>query len=210
MAHFQVATLYPVISSEFCNGRDPVEVFRRAAEAGAKVIQVREKHLPDRELFQLVCQCRKIANRTKTLLMVDDRLDIAQAANADGVHLGQEDLPVRHAKALAPELIVGVSTHNAAEILQAKADGADELNIGPIFPTQTKSLPMPALGLETLKELIPLAELPFTVMGGIKEHHIPLLTALNVRRIALVTAVTQADDPGDAVRNLLKLIAGDH
>ncbi len=206
MEQFRSATLYPVISSEFCRGRDPAEIFRMAAEAGAKLIQVREKNMSDSDLFRLVCQCRKIANSTRTLLIVDDRVDIALAANADGVHVGQDDLPVAAVKRIAPELIAGVSTHNAEEIRQAIADGADELNIGPVFPTQTKTLPMQALGLETLKELIPSVTIPFTVMGGIKDQHIPMLTALNVRRIALVTAVTQAENPGGAVRSLLAQI----
>ena len=138
MQAFQAADLYPVISSEFCNGRDPFDMFRMIAEAGARLIQIREKDMCAAELCDLVRRCRSVANRTRTLLIVDDRLDVALAANADGVHLGQEDLPIRDAKRIAPDLIVGASTHNLSEIEQAVADGTDYLNVGPIFPTQTK------------------------------------------------------------------------
>ncbi len=203
MQAFRDADLYPVVTSEFCNGRDPFDMFRMIAEAGARLIQIREKNMDAATLCDLVRRCRSVANRTRTLLIVDDRLDVALAANADGVHLGQEDLPIRDAKRIAPDLIIGTSTHNLSEIERAVADGTDYLNVGPIFPTQTKSVSCIPIGIEQLKLWIPKIPVPFTVMGGIKERHVPQLLELGVRRIAMVTCITQSADPVAETKNLL-------
>ena len=186
---FESSFIYPVVSSEFCGGRSVVEVIGSLAENGAKVVQLREKHRSDRELFQLACDCRRLTCRYGMLLFIDDRLDIALACNADGVHLGQEDMPLATARKIAPELIIGASTHNAAEVIAAQKEQCSYLNIGPIFTTQTKSVSCGSLGTELFNELKNLVNVPFSVMGGIKEHHIPQLTAMGARHIAMVTEV---------------------
>ena len=142
------------------------------------------------------------------LLIVDDRLDIAMAAGADGVHLGQDDFPLTEAKKLAPELFFGVSTHNAEEIKRALADGCSYLNIGPMFPTRTKSVACGALGLEKIEELKTRVTTPFSVMGGIKEHHLELLCSKGFKHIAMVTEITQAADVESKVRQLRKIMLG--
>ncbi|MDD3887131.1 MAG: thiamine phosphate synthase, partial [Victivallaceae bacterium] len=185
-AAFDRTDVYPVISSEFTLGRSPVEIFEAVAYGGAKIVQLREKKRSSRELFELACACRPIANRYRVLLIIDDRLDVALAAGADGVHLGQDDLPVAEAKRIAPELWVGHSTHNLAEALAGRAAGADYINIGPVFPTNTKSVGYPALGLDMLRSIAPQVGMPFTVMGGIKAHHFAELIAAGARRIAMV------------------------
>lgn len=189
MAAFERSFIYPVVSSEFCNGKSVVEVITQLAENGAKVVQLREKHRSDADLFALATLCRDVTARYGMLLFIDDRLDIALAVDADGVHLGQEDLPVAAGRKIAPELIIGTSTHNAAEVIAAGRAGCSYLNIGPIYPTQTKSVACGALGIDTLRELMPLASVPFSVMGGIKEHHIPELVRLGAKHIAMVTEV---------------------
>ncbi len=203
---FRKADLYPVISSEFCAGRDPFEIFCAAAEGGAKVIQIREKNWNKGEIHRLALRCREVANRFGVLIIIDDHVDVALTAGADGVHLGQEDLPIDEAKRIAPKLLLGSSTHNLEEILTAQRLGTGYLNIGPIFATQTKTVGIPPLGTELLKELIPHVTVPFSVMGGIKERHIPELSALGAARIAMVTEITQAPEPREKVRELRKLI----
>lgn len=199
---FKSSDLYPVISSEFCNGRSVCDILGAIAEAGAKIVQIREKNLSDCAMFELVQNCKKITDRCQMLLIVDDRLDIAMAAGADGVHLGQEDLPLREARKLAPEMFFGVSTHNQEEIEKALADKCSYLNIGPMFPTRTKSVPCGALGLEKIEELKTLVTCPFSVMGGIKEHHLVLLCSKGFKHIAMVTEITQAPDVKEKVRQL--------
>lgn len=199
---FAAARLYPVISSEFCSGRSPLEVFAAAAEGGAKVIQIREKHWDKARICELVRACRPIADRYGVLVIVDDHADVARDAGADGVHIGQDDMSVAEVRAISPELLIGKSTHNLEELLAAQEEGTDYLNIGPIYPTQTKSVSYPAVGLEKLRELIPQVRIPFSVMGGIKARHIPELLAAGARRIAMVTEVTQTPDVAAKVREL--------
>ena len=139
-AAFESADIYPVISSEFCLGRPVEEIFRAVAEGGAKVVQLREKHLGKKALYELAVRCRSIANEFGILLIIDDHADVAVAANADGVHLGQDDLPIAAARTLSESLWIGNSTHNLEEALRAQREGADCINIGPIYPTQTKSV----------------------------------------------------------------------
>ena len=199
---FEKSDLYPVVSSEFCSGRAVCDIVAAIAAGGAKIVQIREKNLSDSAVFELVKKCKLITDKFGMLLIVDDRLDIAMAAGADGVHLGQEDFPLAEAKRIAPEMLFGVSTHNAEEIRRALADGCGYLNIGPMFPTQTKSVACGALGLELIETLKMQVTCPFSVMGGIKEHHLPLLCGKGFKHIAMVTEITQAPDVQSKVEHL--------
>jgi len=203
---FRHADLYPVISSEFCLGRDPYEIFVAAVRGGAKVIQLREKNRGKKYLCELACRCRPVADDYGVLLIINDHVDVAVAARADGVHLGQDDLPLTAARMLSSELIFGNSTHDLAEAALAEQQGYDYINIGPIYPTGTKSVGCAALGLETLRQIAPHVKVPFSVMGGIKRRHLADLVAAGARRIAMVTEITQADDVEATVRELKGLI----
>lgn len=190
LSAFNKIDIYPVISSEFCAGRNPVFVLEQVAEGGAKIVQLREKNKSKSEIVPLACEFRKICDRYGMLLIINDLVDVALEAGADGVHLGQCDLPLEVARKAAPELIFGVSTHSKKEALEAQDYGADYINIGPIFNTQTKSLAMAALGIEIIREIAPLLHIPFTVMGGVKSMHIPELFSAGARKIAMVTEIT--------------------
>ena len=197
---FKKASVYPVVTTDFCAERNPLDVIRSILEGGAKVVQVREKTMCDRDYLNLLKEARKLTDDFGALLIADDRLDAALLADADGVHLGQDDLPCAEARKIAPQLFIGVSTHNRDELLAAQRDGCSYLNIGPIFPTGTKSLPMNPLGLETLSELAPQVKVPFSVMGGIKFSHLKTLRSHGCLHIAAVTAFTQAENPAAEVR----------
>ncbi len=205
---FKNSDLYPVVSSEFCNGRDVVSIVEAIAAGGAKLVQIREKNLSDSAVFELVKKCKAVTDRHQMLLIVDDRVDIAIAAGADGVHLGQDDFPLQEAQKLAPEMLFGISTHNAEEIRTALAGNCGYLNIGPMFPTQTKSVACGALGLEKIEELKKLVTCPFSVMGGIKEHHLSMLCAKGFRHIAMVTEITRAEDVTAKVKQLRSIMKG--
>ena len=197
---FRHTDVYPVVTSEFCAGRPPAEVAASLLAGGARILQIREKTMPDRPFLELLRQVREQTWKYGALLIVDDRVDAALIAQADGVHLGQDDLPLPDARRIAPDLLIGVSTHNAGEIRRAQDEACSYLNIGPIFPTNTKQLTgIRFLGLDELKSLIPLVHVPFSVMGGIKYSHLAQLKAAGAGRVAAVTAFTQADDPGAEV-----------
>ena len=203
---FQQVDVYPVTCEELSEGRSNLEVLEAVIRGGAKVIQLREKEYQKRDLYDLALKFREITTRAGVLLMINDHVDIALGVEADGVHLGQEDLPVQVARKLAPELLIGASTHSLEQALQAEKDGADYINIGPIFSTQTKEGVGDSLGPEAITEIGPQIKVPFTVMGGINEENIDQVLAAGARRVAMVTAITKAEDIVARVRLLKERI----
>ena len=164
-------------------------------------MQLREKDLGGRELYELAVECRRRTEVAGALLIIDDRVDIALAAAADGVHLGQADLPVAAARRLAPDLIIGASSHSLEEALAAQEAGASYVNIGPIFPTATKPQAV-ALGVEAISRIAPYLRIPWSTMGGINQGNIAQVVAQGARHPAVMSAVTAAPDVSAAARAL--------
>ena len=211
MDRFAQTDLYVVITEAFCNGRPALEVLGAVLAAGVGIVQLREKDLTDCALHDLAVAFRERTDSVGVLLIVDDRVDIALAAGADGVHLGEHDLPVRAARRIAPDLIIGASAHNLDEALAGERDGASYVNIGPIFATQTKTVATGALGPEALDIIPPRLTIPWTTMGGIKPHNIGEVLERGARHVAVVTAVTAAADITGAateLRGLMKNFSG--
>lgn len=200
--HFSETDLYVVISGEFCGGRSSLDVLDAVLAASVRLIQLREKNIDDPQLYELGLAFRQKTSAVGALLIVNDRVDIALAVGADGVHLGQSDLPVSAARRIASGLILGVSTHSLDEALAAQSAGADYVNIGPIFPTQTKAVSSGAVGPDMITSISPHLTIPFTVMGGIKLDNIGEVLRRGARRVAVVTAVTAADDVTAATKEL--------
>lgn len=203
---FAESQIYPVVTPSLCAGRDPVFVLSELLKGGAKIVQLRAKDLSNDELFVLATKFREITTAYDALLIINDSVPLALRCHADGVHLGQTDMPLREAKITAPGLLIGVSTHNKTEIEEALADGAGYINIGPIFPTQTKNTGVDPLGVATLTNLAKLVNIPFSVMGGIKEHHIPELYSAGARVFAMVTELTQANQIDEKMNSLLRQV----
>lgn len=206
LQRFRNAGLYLVTSQALSAGRSTPAIVRAALAGGVRLIQLREKDMPLRDYVKLAGEIRTLTANAGALLIINDRVDVALAVGADGVHLGQEDFPVSMARRLAPDLIIGASTHSIEEADRAQAEGASYINIGPIFPTGTKVWEGEFLGVEGLRRIAAVTRVPFSVMGGIKPPHIPDLVKAGARIIALVTAVTAAEDPEAATRELLRQI----
>ena len=151
MQRFVRAGLYLVTSGSLSGARGTLEVVRLALRAGVRLIQLREKELGMREFAVLAKTVRRMTAESGALLIVNDRLDIAMAVDADGVHLGQDDFPIPEARRLAPDLVIGASTHSVDEAIRVQEDGASYLNIGPLFPTRTKAWGNRFLGIDGLK-----------------------------------------------------------
>jgi thiamine-phosphate pyrophosphorylase len=198
--------IYPVTAEALSEGRTNVEVLDGLLRGGARIVQLREKGYSTADLTRLALRFREMTDRAGALLIINDRVDVALAAGADGVHLGQDDLPAKAAREMAAELLVGVSTHSLEEALQAEADGADYVNIGPIFPTATKAGLSDFLGPEAIAAIGPKLGIPFTVMGGISEENIDEVLAHGARRVAMVTGITRAPDIAGRVRALREKI----
>ncbi len=202
---FRNTGLYLVIGHEFTNGRSVLDVLAAAADGGVRTVQLREKNLSGRELTLLAEKFRRKCDELGVLMLMNDHVDIALAIGADGVHLGQDDMPLEAARRIAPELILGRSTHSVEQALEAQAQGADYVNLGPVFPTRTKNTPVQPLGLEIIRNAAPKLSIPFSVMGGVKEHNIPQLYDAGARIFAMVTELTQADDVAAKARAMRAL-----
>jgi thiamine-phosphate pyrophosphorylase len=204
---FAEVDLYPVTCERLSAGRSNLEVLAAVIAGGSRIVQLREKEYAGGDLYRLALKFREITVEAGMLLIINDHLDIALAVGADGVHLGQEDLPLTAARRLAPDLLIGASSHSLEEALEAERAGADYVNIGPIFPTNTKEVRTRILGLEAIGGIAPHLSIPFTVMGGINAVNIDKVVAEGARRVAVVTAVTQAPDMTAAVAALRQRIS---
>jgi thiamine-phosphate pyrophosphorylase len=173
-----------------------------AALGGVDVVQMREKDLTDRELLDRARRMRAWTRQADLLFIINDRPDIARLVEADGVHLGQDDLPVAAARRIVgPECLIGVSTHNRAQLMRAIDDGADYLGVGPVFPSSTKSFEELA-GLEYVREASELTAIPFFALGGIVAENVQQVVDAGASRIAVSAAIAAADEPRHAAMAL--------
>lgn len=190
-------------------GRPLAEVAVECAAAGATAVELRDKEATGRELFGLARSLRQVLRGTGTLFLVDDRLDVALAAGADGVHLGPDDLPVARARALAPPgFVIGYSTDDPARARRAAADGADYLGVGAVYGTRTKpGLEEEAIGPARVAEVLRAAGLPGVGIGGITASNATAVARAGAG-VAVVGAVMEADDPAAACRALRAAVNG--
>ena len=176
-----------------------------ALTGGATVVQLREKHCSSREFYELAVRVRAIARRFGAPLIVNDRVDIALAAGADGVHVGQSDLPCAAVRRLVGEgMLVGVSAGSVAEALAAAREGADYLGVGAMYATGTKE-DAGLVTMEELKNIRRAVELPIVVIGGINKATLGNVKGMGIEGIAVVSAIAAQKDPAAAARELLTL-----
>lgn len=200
--------LYFVTDHNFTGGRTQAEVVRAALEGGVRLVQYRDKELPDEAFAREARAILRLCREHGALLLINDRVSAAAEIGADGVHLGQDDTPPAEARRLlGPEAILGLSTHNREEVLAAAEAPVDYINIGPMFPTATKDhARYGSLGTAGVLDLAELTRHPFTTMGGIKSGHLRMLFARGVQTVAMVTEISLATDPAAKVRELLREI----
>jgi thiamine-phosphate pyrophosphorylase len=192
------------------DGRDSAAEFDQLisdlVQAGVDMIQLRDKRLDDRTLIGRGRLLREKTRGTRTLCIINDRADIAAAVHADGVHLGQEDIGVKDARAIVgTRMLTGVSTHNIDQARAAVLDGANYLGAGPTFPSHTKEFESFA-GLEYLREVATEIRLPTFAIGGITAHNLRDVLASKISRIAVSAAVTQARNPSAAIHELSAIL----
>jgi thiamine-phosphate pyrophosphorylase len=199
------ARLYVLLTGASCTSSMERTV-EQAAEGGAQVIQLREKGLTDRDLLGRAREVRRWTRRAGVLFVLNDRPDVARLAEADGVHLGQDDLPVKEARRiLGPDALVGVSTHTLEQLRQAVLDGASYVGVGPVFPSRTKEFESLA-GLEFVRAAVAETSLPAFAIGGITAANVGQVVAAGVRRVAVSAAVAQAEEPRYAAMALRRAL----
>lgn len=190
-------------------GRSLVEAVAAALTGGVRALQLREKDPAPRELYPLALELRALTLRHGARLLINDRIDLAQAVKADGVHLAGTSLPTAVARdLLGPDMLLGVSTHHRDEVLTAAREGADFVTFGPIYPTPSKAPYGAPVGLDALRSACAAAPLPVFALGGIKAEHIPALRAAGAAGIALISAILAATDPKQAATELCSKIDG--
>lgn len=197
-------SLYVITDSVLSRGRSHEAVLRQALAGGANVIQLRDKQASNRELYRLGLTLQELARQHHAKLIINDRLDVALAVDADGLHVGQDDLPAKTARRLlGPRKILGVSVENGEQARQAELDGADYVAIGPIYEARgSKSDAGAPVGPKAIAEVRHATRLPLVAIGGIKRHHIPEVIAAGADGIAVISAVVSAPDPETAAREL--------
>ncbi|HEY3969059.1 MAG TPA: thiamine phosphate synthase [Planctomycetaceae bacterium] len=205
-SRFEGRELYVLVTSELCpHGSGPV--IHAALAGGAGIIQVREKRMTDRELTTFGRLVRDWTARAGALYIMNDRPDLALLTDADGVHVGQDELTVREARRIVgPSRLVGVSTHTIEQARQAVLDGADYIGVGPVFSTATKNFPQLA-GLEFVRQVADEISLPAYAIGGIGFSNVDQIVSAGGRRIAVSGAICGADDPAQMAHDLREKIA---
>ncbi len=190
-------------------GRPLAEVVEAVVAAGAGAIQLRDKEAPPRKLLGLARRLRAVTARHGALLIVNDRLDVALAAGADGVHLGPDDVPVAAARRVVPDgFLLGHSTDDPRVARRAEADGADYLGCGTVFPTASKEDAGAVIGVGGLAAVARSVHIPVLAIGGVTADRTPLLDGSGAGGVAVISAVMAADRPANATRRLREAVEG--
>ncbi len=184
-----------------------IDVVEDALKGGARGVQLREKDLSSRELYELAYDMRKLTSRYGAKLLINDRVDIALAVEADGVHLGLNCMPIhRVRKLLGSSRLIGLSCHNQINAIMAQENGADFITFGPVFYTPSKANYGQPVGIEKLELVTNLLEIPVFALGGIKKENLHEVTAAGAAGIALVSAIIASDDPQSETESMIAML----
>ncbi len=202
-------SLYLVTDRGLSRGRPTLEIVSAAVAGGVTVVQLREKTAETREFVEEALAIRTYLKERKIPLIINDRIDVAQAVSADGVHLGQKDMPIELArKIVGASMIIGISAESVADAVAAQEAGADYLGVSPIYATPTKTDTAPALGLEGLRQIRASVDLPLVGIGGLKAENAARVIEHGADGVAVVSAIVSADDPEQAARALFQIVSG--
>lgn len=195
--------LYCITDAPHSRGRSSLEVVRQMLDAGVRIIQYREKDRTKLEKYNECLALRAMTSEKGALFIVNDDVDIALAVEADGIHIGQDDMPIEAVRALAGEtMIIGLSTHSPQQADDAAGRGADYIGVGPIFRTSTKKNVCDPVGLEYLDYAVKTVKIPFVAIGGIKEHNLEEVISHGAKTVCLVTEITGAEDIGGMIKRI--------
>jgi thiamine-phosphate pyrophosphorylase len=199
--------LYVVTGHEFSCNRTYPEVVDACIKGGANIIQLREKDWSASLLFKTGLIIRELTRKAGVQFIVNDRIDLALAVKADGVHIGQQDLPLIEVKKLVgSKMIVGVSVNTASEAIEAEKNGASYLGISPVFPTETKKDAGQPSGIEMLLKIRSVTNLPIFAIGGIKLHNVASVIKAGADGAAVISAIISADNITEAAKAFVKEI----
>ncbi len=199
--------LYAIVDAAQTGNRLPAKVCDTLLSAGVRLIQYRDKRAGSRELLEISSQIARRAREASAFFVVNDRADVARAVDADGVHVGREDLPVELARRVLPlGKWVGCSTHDLAQLREADRSSADYIAFGPIFPTSSKDKPDPVVGLEGLREARKATRKPLVAIGGITLPRAPAVIEAGADSVAVISDLLRAEDIDARAREFLRAL----
>ncbi len=200
-------SLYLVTDRGLARGRTTLEIVSAAVHGGTTVVQLREKDCSTRDFIEQALAIKEFLTDHGVPLIINDRVDVAQAVEADGVHLGQTDMPLGAAKKiLGDSMIIGISAESLQDAIEAQKGGADYLGVSPIYATPTKTDTAPPFGLEGLREIRKAVRLPLVGIGGLKRDNAAEVIRNGADGVAVVSAIVAADDPQAAAEVLKQII----
>jgi thiamine-phosphate pyrophosphorylase len=199
--------LYAILDPEQVKERPASSILAALLKGGAGIVQLRAKNLTARDFLELALEVRRQTAAAGCRFIVNDRVDIALISDADGVHLGQEDLPLGTARKLMGEKAIGISTHDLSQAREAEKDGADYIGFGPIFGTATKETRYSARGIDMLREIRRAVALPIVAIGGIQESNVESVWQAGADSAAMIGELMGAEDVEEKVRRVLRLYA---
>ena len=206
---YSLSGLYIILDPSVCPARPLVDVLTTAAEAGASLFQYRNKTASMKDAYVEALALRQAAAKAGVLFIVNDRCDLALAVDADGVHLGQGDLPLDLArKVMGPDKLIGISTHNSDQVREATAGKPDYLGFGPIFKPSSKQDHDPVVGLEGLRAMRSLTSLPVFAIGGIQIDQVGEIIHAGADGVAVISAILKAQDLSHVVKAFLAQMPG--
>jgi thiamine-phosphate diphosphorylase len=201
-----ISRLYAIIDLSIVPVEKIAEVSRAIIAGGAGIIQLRAKDISSADMLRAARVIKALASEGNAVFIVNDRADIALMCGADGVHLGQDDLPVRSARRmLGSRAIIGVSAHNVSEAIQAEKDGADYVAIGPIYATTTKKNAQTPKGLQAISEIKKRIHTPVVAIGGIKEEHVEGVLKAGADAVAVISDIIYSEDIQTKTARILAL-----
>lgn len=200
-------TLYLVTDRILSRGRSTLEIIKAAVRSGVTVIQLREKNASTKYFVEEGLRIKNFLKNRGIPLIIDDRIDVALAIEADGVHLGQDDMPLELARKILPdEFIIGVSVGSAGEAIKAEKGGADYLGLSPVYLSPTKTDTGPPLGLDGIRKIREEVSIPIVGIGGLNHKNSAEVIKAGITGIAVVSAIVAAEDPGKAALSLKEII----
>lgn len=204
---FTLEGLYCITAEQYSNGRRNIEVVQQMINSGVKYIQYREKEKTLKQKYEECVKIREMTSNAGVFFIINDHVDLAMIIGADGIHIGQDDIPLKEVRKIAgPKMIIGISTHCPEQAVKAVEDGADYIGVGPIYRTFTKKDVCDPVGIEYLKFVVDNLNIPFVAIGGIKENNIHEVINAGARCVALVTEIVGAEDIKAKIKNIQSLI----
>ena len=199
--------VYLVTDRGLSRGRTTLQIVKAAVRGGVTCVQFREKSCSTREFIFEALSIKDYLTRHKIPLIINDRVDIAQAVNADGVHLGQSDMPIDMAKSIVKDsMLIGISAESLTDAIRAEKDGADYIGVSPIFTTPTKTDTTHPLGLDGLREIRSSIKIPIVGIGGLNRKNAGEVIRHGADGVAVVSAIVSADHPEEAARELRNIV----